>query len=266
MLTELRDLIAQSAAVTSRPLDTRAVMRRGRRLRWRRRLIVASISAAVGAAVLITVPGLSIDRGATGRTAPAAGATASHRPDYSISGVELTSREAGSAEVAFSLAWETNEFPGIRNCTITAYDSAGNVVGVETLKRVYKMTPGVGTLKKDVAVSRTPSDADVTCGNRLDDPTGRYQISDVRFNRPTQESHELLLSFDSSWIGVSDVPGIATCEVTIHEGGKVVLEDQMSFSTEAKSATNTELSLTLPADFRGAPSSVDINCSPLTGV
>lgn len=261
MSRELRELIGHAGAQPSRPLNTGILLRRGRRLRWRRRLIVTCTTAAVSVAAFAV--GLQVvgREAPSNRTAPAAG----ERADYSIARIQVGPQNGQDVRVAFSLEWTNNEFPGIRNCTITVYDRRGEVVGKRVLERVYKMSPGAGTLGKEVAVPGTASSADVSCGERLDDPNGRYEITNIAVKRSRIDSEELLVSFDSKWTGATDVTGIATCKLTVYDGGTVVLQEDTTYSSEGQSASSVQIPLMLPSGYSGTPTSADVSCSPFSG-
>lgn len=267
MSEELRNLISDSGAKPSRPLNMQGVLRRGRMIRWQRRLMTASVAMVMGVAAWGAVS--QFRREGTqehGGLAPAGeGAVSTNsQAAYSISNVKVTSQDADSALVEFTLAWETQEFPGIRSCTATVYDSTGRSVGDETLGQVYKMSPDPGTMSVEVPVNGTPASASVGCAERVDDPNGRYDTSGIVVERPSAASQELLVTFDTKWTGASAVPGIAVCEVTVYDNsGAELLRKEATFSTEAESVEDVPLSLSLPADSAARPASANVVCSPL---
>ncbi len=115
-------------------------------------------------------------RGATGFpfTTPVAGEDA-----YVFSNIEVAYRDRPSRDtsfVSFDIAWGTEEWPGIYECSWTVYGKDGKVVGEVTdavpLIRHRRSAPG---LVEYVRVSGRPDHAEIGChGSRLDSPGGDF--------------------------------------------------------------------------------------------
>lgn len=263
MSSDLRKLVATAAAKPHRGVDVDAVLSRGRQLGRRRAGALLAGSAVMG--ILAWFVAWQVF--AAGNT-PGGDDVASSAPDgsarYVVGKAEIVdSASGGEARVSFSLAWSGDRFPGIRDCAVTLRDQSGAVVGERALHRVYMMRPGPATLTKKISASGRPSSADVACGERLDDPDGRYVASDVAVTQ-VPGSSEILVEFDSAWNGEGVVPGIASCQVVVLADGSVITDEEITFSTEASVAEGTQIPLV--ADPSGpTPTDATVDCSPYVG-
>lgn len=266
-----RELITSSARIPTKPLDTQRLIRRGRKLRWRRRAIAACATVTVGVAAWSGGSQLigNVESGdvqaPSARGSSSAGAPSGEEAEYSISNVSVTSESADNAQVEFVIAWQGEEFPGIRNCTAVVFGPNGEQLGSKTLDRVYKVHPDADRMAIDVQVTGTPSSAEVDCGTRVDDPKGRYVASEIDVKKANEGSQELLVTFNSVWTGDTSVPGIALCSVLVQDSaGSRLFTEEVSFSTEAQSVADVPLSLHMPAELTETPSSAEIDCVPMT--
>lgn len=274
MLSDLRQVMIRSVARPSATLDTAAVMRRGRVLRRRRKVMAASVAGMVGVAVWALAAQLPAERVAGNRTDPVAPGLGSGEPassarnGYSFSSVDVGEGSTkGKAKITFSVAWLTEEFPGFRRCTFTAFDSSGHIVGQDASK-LASTNPEAGAVRREIAVDAAPASADIECGARLDDPDGSYEISNVRVEEPEVDGYrELLVYFDARWTGAGEVHGVSECSFIVYDGaGEMLLEEIGSFSTEHDLARDIPYPLAVPPDFgERNPTSASVECRPFTG-
>ena len=253
MSDDLRKLIKDSAAEGAPSVNVNRLMERGRKRRWVRRSM-AGASILLLALASWAVAG-QLSNGSTGVTNVASGGAG-----YAISDVRIEDVHGDEADVSFAIAWRGDQFPGFRPCTVTVFDAEGTTIGEKTMNRVVSEEPEPNSLRIDVPVNGAPASAEVRCHERLDDPNGQYEISDVRVERPSLESSELLLYFDYRWVG-SGMPGLAECHITISDDDQVVVEDDTTFRSESESG-EMERSMFAPGDYKGEPSEATVECRP----
>lgn len=262
MHDETERSIADAAALPLRPLDADRLARRVRQLRRRRRMMRGL--GALGLTSAVALSGWAIV--ATGDRDGRRVTPASTVSRYVISDVSVSAQRSDLADVAFSVRWSGQSFPGIYDCTVTVYDSAGRVAGTQVVRQMRQVRPGPGTLSVDVDVDAPPATADVDCGARLDDPNGRYLVHDVTVSGDGGPGSEVVVKFDREWTGNTDVPGVALCDVTVYSSdGDVLLSDQTVYWSESPARRSVPLSRTLGTDATGTPASADVRCTPYTG-
>lgn len=264
MSDDLRDLIVASADSPSKRLDTAAMLARARAQRLRRRVggFFATVSIAALAVVVATaVADTSVNDDNSRRSRVPAATLAP--ADYDLSNATLEETGLGSATVRFSLAWDGNEFPGIRDCTISVYGPAGALVGERTIERVFTLRPDSATLSKDVPVEGRAESTSVVCTDRLDDPNGRYRISDVRTSRVTRGAGELLVTVDSQWAGTTREPGIAVCAFeVVGTQGTVLVDEETTFWHEGAAVEDVPVPFSVAEGLDEQPASTDVECRP----
>lgn len=252
MPDDLRRLM-QYAARKERPsIDVNRLQRRGQMRRWLRRSLSGASVLLLGLASWAVAGQLTDDS-----STDVAGGGGS---GYAISDVHIAGVNGDVADVRFSIGWAGDRFPGFRPCTVTVFNSDGNTVGEKSLKKVSNEKPAPDSLSADVPVTGSAHSAEVRCHERLDDPNGQYQISDITVERPSQDSSEILMAFRYRWVG-SGMPGLAECHIEVLDDGQVVVEDDTTFRSEAEEGA-TERSMTAPADYEGQPSEATVECVP----
>lgn len=266
MKTNIRELFVRAAANPSWALDGEALLRRGRHLRYQRRIIGALSSLAVVGAAVWTVSVFSLDTGrdSAPKVAPAGQGIPLTGPEgYKISVSSVSLEREGKARVEFSIGWSGNAYPGVVSCTVAVSGQDGKPIGDKTIPTLSRTTPENGTMDTGVIVDDVPSAADVECGERLDDPDGFHEMTNIEVERPNPESDELLVYFDSRWNGDSETPGVSDCNVTVYASkGTSLLEHEFTYSG-GLSMTAIPLSLTLPSEVTATPASAKVGCSPL---
>jgi hypothetical protein len=141
-------------------------------------------------------------------------------------------------------------------------------VGEKTVD-LFDITPGESTQSTEVHLLselRTATDVKMFClPERLDDPSGHYEFSDVKVSRGPDyvgKGGSFDLSFDDRWLGVG-VPGVRACEaVLLNSAGSAVLTHEFNF-TDGKGASD-DLRILLPvnSEISAVPESASISCQP----
>lgn len=267
MRNNIKEVIEKAAARPSQPLDSGAILRRGRNLRYQRRIIaVVSSLAVVGVAIFAVttiLPGFG--RESSPRVAAASEGSSPSNPElgYEVANRSVSLGRQGKARVEFLVSWDGNAFPGVVSCSVTVRNEDGKPIGEKTISTLSTTTPENAAIRTGVAVDGLPSLADVECGERLDDPDGTYEMTNVRVERPSPESDELLVFLDSRWTGSTDTPGVSDCSVSVYASDEsLLLEDQLTYSA-GRFTEDVPLSLTLPSDVARTPTSAQVVCSPL---
>lgn len=187
---------------------------------------------------------------------------------YVISNVVLEDQTSNFVRVRYDYRWATKGFPGWHECTWTALGEDGAVVGQKAV-RWYAMQPTATGLSAQIPLmpgaARAVS-AEASCNTtRLDEPDGRYVISDVRVEPAPEfpdDRRTYELSFDDRWVG-SGPPGVAECTLTAisSEGDAIFLYD-FTFEDGSGSSNDFRTRVIVPTEVNLVPASGTVVCSP----
>lgn len=217
-----------------------------------------AIRIAVLLAVSIILAGLV--------TAPAGG----QGPDYTFSGFRVIHEADGSLRLAYAVGWTGPAFPGIKHCTFRVFGEDGSLLAAQTIQLMsasrqpqpaeISMPPAAGGAR--------PGRADADCEPyRLDDPAGRYELTNVTIERRTdypEADRAFLLKFDDVWDGAG-LPSTANCAATVRAaGGNQLFVYDFSFM-DASAADSHEQTVAILLDHavNDEPASAGLDCAPL---
>lgn len=185
MSEELREAIVSLPSrieIPPRP-SVDQVRRRGRRRQVTRRVGATCAFGVIALAVWGTLNLVPIteqlrpprEGGLAGDPSPSA---VRGRDAYVFSNIRVIypARSPSFALVKFNMAWGTEEFPGVYECSWTVYGNHGKIVGEATdavpLLRSRQSARG---MIRYVRISGPPEDAEIRCdGSRLDSPGGDF--------------------------------------------------------------------------------------------
>lgn len=165
----------------------------------------------------------------------------------------------------FEAAWDGTTYPGARECTLSAVDQEGNVVGRYT-DAFYTMMP-VSPISLAIPVRSAAVDLRGECGPRLDvGGTYAYRFSDVQAGQSGGEVNDsgiVAITYDAEWLGAAK-PGVVTCEVNVTDrSGATVISQRMNVLIASGHTDNHELHLADPTFETSAPGGASIdNCAP----
>ncbi|MGH2749267.1 MAG: hypothetical protein ACRDK3_00055 [Actinomycetota bacterium] len=173
----------------------------------------------------------------------------------------------GIAEVAFTYGWASNAFPGWHRCTFVVRDQDGSAVG-EKSHEFAGLNPGDRS-ETTVDIVGDPARADISCStDRLDDPSGRYEFSNVRVTSSAfqvSEGQEYDVRFDVQWIGASALPAPSECEVALYgSDGNVLFRVQSVVGGAGRLKENGRLRVIPPPSVDEEPTDARIACRAFT--
>lgn len=176
-----------------------------------------------------------------------AGSSGQLQSQYEFTEIRILAAESGTdaATIGFHLAWSTDVFPGVHECTWKALDQSGQTIGV-LVDRLIAMSEGNKEITLDV--TGLPTAAEITCDPaRLDvgEPYA-YEFTDVEIR-----ASELVASFEFAyhvrWLGGS-IPGPVTCTLRVFgQGDDVLLEERVNILASSGEADQSR-PLFLPED------------------
>lgn len=284
MPTDVRDLLREVAPNPDGPLDLEKIMKRGKRLRWRRRTLTLCIAGALGVSAWIGVTGSLIRPSDEAQFSPAKPAPETDSPaskesdsNYTFSAVGIRhysdpvsgDRLIGTARISFIYEWTGREFPGWHQCMFTAYDQHGRVVGQDS-REFMGLRPGQEGLV-DIEVSEVPDSADATCSSgRLDDPEGTYAFKNTEVrtasDRGDTTDRQLVVTFDGEWTGESELPAPANCTFSFYSSsGSLLFHEIITFTSRSHSLVGAEKRATAPPHVQEEPAGAEISCKPFDG-
>ena len=153
-------------------------------------------------------------------------------------------------------------FPGQKICTWTVYDAGGDEIG-SARGAFTAQVRGRGTIKDTLVVTGWPHRIAIDCsGERLDNPSGHFNIWRVKPSQEDPPSNEIVVHFRYDWVG-GGKPSPQMCEISVFAGdGSLILRSENGFTAMDPSAH--------PGEFRVGrnrsdkePSSADISCLPI---
>lgn len=282
MPSDIRETLREAAPTPNGRPDTGRILARGRRLRWRRRSLILCMALVLATGAWIGVDSV-IQPGET-QFSPAGPGEGSgplssegSNSNYVFTGMEV--REAtdpvsgerldGTAVINFVLQWSEAEFPGWHQCTFSAYDISGRLVGRDSREFVGLQHGEEG--KVDIGVTDDPSSADATCSSdRLDDPDGDYGFRNIEVNPSpnpdTSASQRFIVTLDAEWRGTSEIPAPAQCILSFLAGdGSVLFHRSVNLTSKSGSISHAELPVTAPSDLDEEPMDVNVLCEPFGG-
>jgi len=172
------------------------------------------------------------------------------------------------AEVEYATEW-SGTFPGWRTCTIETRDRDGAISGTRTYNLV-DLSPGASTTTTMVPLDTDPAavSASVRCGSaRLDDESGYYEFSAVRFERNHEVSADFRsfdAIFDTSWVGGGLIPGVQACTLVAHDQqGRSLFEYPFTFSDGQRGGEDKTMLVLLDQPQPVDPASGTITCRHL---
>jgi hypothetical protein len=226
----------------------------------RKPLAGVGLVAAVG--VLI---GIGMFAGAVSGSAPGEDRA------YGFDGLRVTREQdpntgrSEQARVTFAPRWMSDDFPGTRPCTWTVRDGEGTVLAQATAN-LTAMAPTTSDVYKemDIPSGSMPASASVVCGERLDDPSGSYSISNIRLSQPSRLGADIDVSFNHTWNG-SGLPTPQTCVITITDsGGNAMFSNKRGFFAAGTEPQEGAFPVEAPPEAKQRLSEADsasISCS-----
>jgi hypothetical protein len=151
---------------------------------------------------------------------------------YSFRQIEMTEPRDGVVLISFIPEWAGSEFPGKKACAWTLTDAQGSPVGSVSMDLTTMASDYQDPISVDAHEVRAgASSATVVCdAQRLDDPTGRFLISDVRPQQSSRLGSYVDVVFDYAWAGTAD-PTPQMCDISvIGPDGRVLASRSGGFS------------------------------------
>jgi len=174
------------------------------------------------------------------------------------------------ARIHFAPRWAGQEYPGTRACTWTVTDSRGNVLGQATsnLTSIGATSDDIYT-DMDIPRGTSPQNVSVSCGDRLDDPSGSYAISGISVSQPSLTyGSDLDVFFDYQWNG-SGLPTPQNCDIAINDSsGNTLFTSNRGFFGAGTEPRTSSFSVEAPPEAKdrlSEASSAAISCAPVEG-
>lgn len=197
--------------------------------RRRRRTIVRVVGVAVSAVfMLVALIWATVALSGLGHRTMVGSGNEEPRPNYRFEKVTVTEYvdprtgevDPGKAGILGTIRWTSDAYPGVHECTYTAYGPDGSVVGEET-SEVDSLSEG-GRHPIPIAVTGVAVSAKVSCDPvRLDTPAA-YTIADARLEPKLDPQTGDLVGATvvfkviwPEWVRPPAFPGANACRVRI---------------------------------------------------
>lgn len=222
---------------------------------------VALISLAAAAAILISAV-----------SSPSVGAVESGGYVFSGFSIERVPSPDGHRRpefaVGYTIKWDGDLFPGLRTCRFALIASNGSEVAHQVVD-IYALDSagrraGTYMFRNDGAPS--PGRVTVSCEpGRLDDPSGRYNVTNVEVRRaPTSEGdlRTLEATFDTQWLGQGS-PGVSECVLEVQDASdQTLFFYSFTLDDAAGMAVDRVMRVIVEEEVVAEPQSAEIVCSP----
>lgn len=165
----------------------------------------------------------------------------------------------GNARLKYDTGWAGEDFPGTKVCTWNIYGGGEQIGSVRFSLTVMEKVSSRATT--DISLTGMPDDVQVTCeGDRLDNPSGTYVITDISVSEDYSREDLTVVSFSFEWTGLT-LPPVAECDVKLlAPSGEVVASTTPRMTGQGPSAS---FLVTEPDDMAEEPSSAEVSCTPL---
>ncbi len=166
--------------------------------------------------------------------------------------------------VAYEIAWEGDEFPGLQNCTAIALDSDGGTIAEKAFD-LYSLTRDFVPIHTELALpfpSEKPSDVRVDCVSGASDMGGRWEFQNINVRRdPTGAFGEATFHFvaDLVWTGTG-APMPQECLARVMAGGATLFEQPFGMFSAEGQRPGVAFDLSGPSGD-SQPESATIECS-----
>lgn len=155
-------------------------------------------------------------------------------------------------------------FPGTKTCTWEVLDAGGSVIGSAT-NEFTAQGPSEGMIKDTLVINGEPARIAIDCGgDRLDDPSGHFEFSDVQPIRhdAQRELNRISVQFTFRWVGGAQ-PSPQSCDIAVYaEDGSLILEGERGFSSKTPGPKRSEFAMGEGQNMK-EPATATISCHPI---
>jgi hypothetical protein len=182
---------------------------------------------------------------------------------YSFADVEIVEHGDRYA-ISYVPGWSTENYPGKKSCNWEVFDSTGASLGHHEIQLIAAQARYTTPVEVDIEFKGTPSAARVECQDqRLDDPSGHFEISDARVESSYKGKHHYLVSFSHAWLTSSEgQPPPQLCDVEIY-GRDGSLLDAEQYGLITNEGTSTGTFVYDAPEGSDEPTSASVVCSPI---
>lgn len=171
--------------------------------------------------------------------------------------------------VHFEVSWEPGGFPGTRLCEWTVYGPQGEPIGRAT-STLTSMESNEDEIYKQMYVEagRKIGGSRVVCEpERLDDPSGRFEFSQIATRAPSSNlASDMDVMFTHAWHG-DGMPTPQRCEIGIFdESGTLLFTSLRNFHSVGADSMSSNFSIEAPPEYKGenlSSTSAAIRCKPI---
>lgn len=171
----------------------------------------------------------------------------------------------GHVRINYKVGWEGQVYAGTRRCNWSVRDSSGSTIG-ESGEYVFASMQALPlhSSHTDVKISGKPASASVECSTeRLDDPSGHYEFTNLRVRPTSHPTSDVDVVFDYIWVG-SAGPSPQWCTARAYgRSGRLLGEQSYGFLTVETGPQTGSYFIDLEV-VTEPPDSGAMQCVPLT--